>query len=120
MVYFPNEELELYTYVESSTEFNAYYEPIREYVLQETVPCNIQPLSPSDSLKEYGEILTDTFKVIINSNVDISASMIIKIKGKPETYEIQGSPMINTHFAPTKHTKIVIRKQRKPTKVKES
>ena len=114
MVYFPNEQLELYSYRESESEFNSYYEPIKEYYLSNTVPCNIQPLSPNDSLKEFGEILTDSFKVIIDSDVEVSPSMIIRIKGNPETYEIQGTPMVNTHFTPTKHTKIILKKQRKP------
>lgn len=117
MVYFPNEELELYIYSESTTEFNSYYEPLQEYTLFNTVPCNIQPMSPNDTLKEYGEILTDTYKVIIDSDVEINSSMLVKVKGKPDTYEIQGSPMKNIHFSPTKHIKIILKKQRKPTKV---
>ena len=119
MVYFPNEELELYEYSESQTEFNSYLEPLKEYHLINTVPCNFQPASPNDSLQEFGEILTDTYKVIIDSDVNVSPDMIVKVKGKPDTYEISGTPMVNTHFAPTRHTKLILKKQRKPVKVME-
>ncbi|WP_296789918.1 hypothetical protein [uncultured Methanobrevibacter sp.] len=117
MVYFPNVELELYEYTDSLTEFNSYYEPLREYTLKETVPCNFQPMTPNDSLKEFGEILTDTYKAIIDSNVEVNPRMLVKVKGEPDTYEITGTPMVNTHFTPTRHTKLVLKKQRKPTKV---
>lgn len=117
MVYFPNEELELYDYSESLTDFNSYGEPLKEYSLADTVPCNFQPMSPNDSLKEFGEVLTDTYKVIIDSGVDVNPRMLVRVKGKPDTYEILGTPMVNTHFAPTKHIKLVLKKQRKPTKV---
>lgn len=117
MVFFPNVELELYSYTESSTEFNSYNEPLKEYNLEEVVPCNFQPMSPNDSLKEFGEILTDTYKLIIDCQVHIEPSMLVKVKGKPDTYEIIGTPMVNTHFTPTKHTKVIVKKQRKPVKV---
>ena len=117
MVYFPNVELELYDYAESLTESNPYYEPLREYSLVETVPCNFQPMTPNDSLKEFGEILTDTYKAIIDFDVDVNPRMLVKVKGEPDTYEITGAPMVNTHFTPTRHTKLILKKQRKPTEV---
>lgn len=117
MVFFPNVELELYSYTESSTEFNSYYEPLKEYNLEEIVPCNFQPMSPNDSLKEFGEILTDTYKLIVDSSVHVEPSMLLKVKGEPDTYEIVGTPMVNTHFTPTQHIKIIVKKQRKPTEV---
>lgn len=117
MVFFPNAELELYQYIESATEFNSYYEPLKEYSLMDTVPCNFQPMSPSDSLKQFGEILTDTYKVIIDYNVTVEPSMLVKVKGKLDTYEIVGTPMVNTHFTPTRHIKLILKKQRKPTQV---
>ena len=80
MVFFPNAELELYQYTESATEFNSYYEPLKEYSLMDTVPCNFQPMSPNDSLKQFGEILTDTYKVIIDYNVTVESSMLVKVK----------------------------------------
>ena len=57
------QELELYQYTESATEFNSYYEPLKEYSLMDTVPCNFQPMSPSDSLKQFG-ILKSGIKML--------------------------------------------------------
>ena len=117
MVYFPNKELELYDYLESDTQFNSYGEPLKEYSLVNVIPCNFQPMSPNDSFKEFGEILTDTYKVIIDSSVSVNHRMLVKVKDEPDTYEILGTPMVNTHFAPTKHIKLILKKQRKPTRV---
>lgn len=115
MPYFPNVNLELWDYTESLTDFNSYYEPLREYVLTGVYPANFQQMSPSDSLKEFGEVLTDTYKVILDFNVSVNSRMLVRVEGAEETYEIIGSPMKNTHFHPTRHVKLVVKKQRKPT-----
>ena len=118
MVFFPNEQLELYEYTESTTEFNSYLEPLKEYVLSSTVPCDIQSMSPNDQLKEFGELQTDTYKIYIDQKVEVDPSMILKLSGQDATYEIVGTPMNNNHLLPVKHKKLVVRKQRKPTTVK--
>ena len=56
MVFFPNQELELWGYTESSTEFNPYMEPKKEYYLVTTVPCDFQVMGPNESIKEFGEV----------------------------------------------------------------
>lgn len=119
MVFFPNENIELWDYTESTTEFNAYLEPKKEYCLTATVPCDIQPMNPTDSLKEFGEILEDTYKVYLSSDVTINPSTILRINGQTDTYEILGTPMNNNHLLPVQHIKLVIKKQRKPTKLNE-
>ena len=119
MVYFPNVNIELWDYAESATDFNSYYEPEKTYTKTTTTPANFQPMSPSETLKEFGEILTDTYMIIINSNVEINHSMLIRIENEESTYEIIGTPMTNNRFAPTKHTKIIVQKERKPTPLQE-
>ena len=78
MVYFPNVDIELWDYTESTTEFNPYYEPLKEYSLTNTVPGNFQPMSPNEILKEFGEILTDTYKIIIDSLVYHDGSYVVE------------------------------------------
>ena len=117
MIFFPNEQLELYEYTESTTEFNSYLEPKKEYTLKTTVPCDFQPMSPNDQLREFGELLTDTYKIYIDPAVEVSPDMILKLTGKDDTYEIQGTPIDNNHLLPVKHQKIIVQKQRKPTKL---
>lgn len=117
MVFFPNHKLELWDYTESSTEFNSYLEPKKEYHLQETIPCDFQPMSAKDSLQEFGEILEDTFKVYIDSNVEINPKMILRLTGEIDTYEILGTPMNNNHLLHVQHIKLVLKKQRKPTRL---
>lgn len=119
MVFFPNETLELWEYKESTTEFNSYLEPKKEYHLKTSIPCDIQPMSPDDQLKEFGEMLEDTYKIYIDQAVEILPSMILRIQGQTSTYEIQGTPMNNNHLLPVKHKKIIVKKQRKPAKLKE-
>ena len=120
MVFFKNETLELWEYTESTTEFNSYLEPKKEYHLTSTAPCDIQPMSPNDQITEFGELLTDTYKIYINPEVSIHPSMILKITGKPDTYEIIGTPMNNNHLLPVSHQKIIVKKQRKPTQFVEA
>jgi len=116
MVFFPNEKLELFEYTETS-ELNSYLEPKSEYVYKETVPCDFQSTTPNDDMKEFGEIREDTYKIYIDSNVPVDSSMILRLEGKPETYEITGSVIDNNHLLPVRHKKLVVIQQRKPTPV---
>ena len=116
MVFFPNQELELYEYVETS-ELNSYLEPKKEYQLHSTVPCDFQPMTPNESLREFGEILEDTYKIYVDVNVPVVSSMILKIKGQQDTYEITGTPIQNNHLPEVQHIKLIVKKQRKPTRV---
>lgn len=116
MVFFPNEQLELWDYSETS-ELNSYLEPKKEYTLTDTVPCDFQVMTPSDNLKEFGEELTDTYKIYIDSKVPIQSSTILRLSGKPDTYEIMGTPVINNHLPIVDHIKLVVQKQRKPTQL---
>lgn len=119
MVFFPNQELELWEYTESTTEFNSYLEPKKEYHLAETVPCDFQVMSPNDTIKEFGEILEDTYKIYIDSDVNVTPDMILRIKGEPYTYEVTGAPINNNHLQPAMHKKLIVQKQRKPAKLVE-
>lgn len=113
MPFFPNTELELWEYKESDTEFNLYGEAELEYKLITTVSCDFQPLSPTDSLKEYGEILQDTYKTYIDLDSPVTDTMICRIVGESDTYKIVGTPVRNNHVL--NHTKLVLKKERKPT-----
>ena len=115
MVFFPNEQLEIFEYTETS-ELNSYLEPKHEYRYKETVPCDFQSMNPADSIKEFGEVLEDTFKIYVDFNVDIDSSMIPRLEGRSDTYEITGAVIENNHLLPVRHKKIVVTKQRKPTR----
>lgn len=86
-VFFPNEKIELYSY---NSETYDYHGPKEEYTLREVVDGNFQPLSDNSSLNEFGKILTDTFKLILDENTEIYDSDLIKVNGLE--YEIIGSP----------------------------
>ena len=116
MVFFPNEKLELFAYAETS-ELNSYLEPKKQYCYVTTIPCDFQPMSPTDNLKEFGEILEDTYKIYVDKTAPINSTMILRLEGKPDTYEIVGTVMVNNHLLPVQHIKIVVKKQRKPTQV---
>ena len=120
MVFFPNEQMELWQYVESETDFNEYYEPIKEYNKIDTVPCDFQSMTPSESMKEFGEVLEDTYKVYLNIGVPIVSTMILRLQGKTDTYTIIGTPITNNHLPRVSHKKIIVQKQRKPVKLQES
>ena len=117
MVFFPNQELELWRYAESTTEFNPYLEPKKEYHLIETIPCDFQVMGPNETLREFGEILEDTYKIYIDYDVELTHDMVLRIKGEPDTYKITGTPITNNHLLPVHHKKLVVKKQRKPAKL---
>ena len=117
MIFFPNQELELWEYTESATEFNPYLEPVKEYYLANTIPCDFQSMGPNETLREFGEVLEDTYKIYIDRNVNVTHDMVLRIKGEPDTYEITGTPIDNNHLTPVQHKKIVVQKHRKPVKL---
>lgn len=116
MVFFPNEKLELYQYTET-TEMNYYMEPKHEYRYHSTVPCDFQSMTPSDDLKEFGEIQEDTYKIYVDKNTPVTHSMVLKLEDKPDTYEITGMVTLNNHLPIVNHIKLVVRKHRKPIPV---
>ncbi|MBQ6220030.1 MAG: hypothetical protein IJH63_00330 [Methanobrevibacter sp.] len=115
VLFFPNEQLELYEYTEKESRDAFLGESEYSYDYITTVPCDFQPMTPKDSLQEYGKILEDTYKIYVSGEVKITDTMILKLKGQRETYKIIGSPSNYNHFL--HHHKIVVQKQRKPKKL---
>lgn len=119
MVFFPNQNLELFEYTETS-ELNSYLEPKHEYTYLTTIPCDFQSMNPNESIKEFGEIREDTYKIYVDVNAPVTSSMILRIEGEPDTYEITGTVINNNHLRPiVQHKKIIVQKQRKPTLLTE-
>lgn len=114
MVFFKNETLEVWGYRESSTSFNGYYEAEREYYLEDSVACDFQVMGTSEQLKEFGELHTDTYKIYLPLNTIIPDGAILRLSGKPDTYELVGTAINNNHLPLVNHTKLIVRKQRKP------
>ena len=116
MVFFPNEDVELWEYGENSEIPNFFGETTSEYSYVGTYPCDFQPMSPKDTLNEFGKILEDTFKIYMDISVPITDTMILRLVGKNDTYSITGSPIKNNHNI-LSHTKVIVQKQRKPEKL---
>ena len=112
VLFFPNEKLELWEYTEEESLDSFLGEPEFHYELQDVVPCDFQPASPKDSQMEYGKILEDSYKIYVDGRVHITDTMILRLRGKKDTYKITGTPMNNNHLL--KHKKIIVQKQRKP------
>lgn len=116
MVFFPNENVELWEYGENEEIPNFFGESTSEYSYVGTFPCDFQSMSPKDTLNEIGKILEDTFKIYMDIDVPISDTMLLRLVGKIETYSIIGSPIRNNHNI-VPHIKVVVQKQRKPAKL---
>ena len=117
MAKFDNTVVKVYSLNETSN-LDAYGNPKHEYIYVNSYPADMQVMSPSDSLHEFGEILTDTYKIYFNSNCSFNSSDILQ---DPEgnTYKITGTPINNTRFNLTSHIKLVVQKTNKPVKVIE-
>ena len=106
--FFPNEEMDIYILQDNEDSYD-YYGATNEYAYKETISVDIQPLSPTSSLREFGKILQDTYKVIFDINVEIDDTAQLRINNTK--YEIIGSISTWNHVLP--HKEMLIRKQRK-------
>lgn len=109
MPFFPNTELIIKKYI-ASEGYDDYGEKTGEYIESESIPVDFQPLSPQESIKEYGEILQDTYKIYIDLDTEITPQDQIIIDD--ETYAIIGTPSKMNHFTQPSHIKINIQKLR--------
>lgn len=106
--FFPNETMDIYTHQTINDDYD-YYGGKNDYVFKETVQVDMQPLSPTSSLREFGKILQDTYKVILDIDVEITDTDKLIINNIE--YEIVGSVDTWNHVLP--HKEILIRKLRK-------
>lgn len=118
MSYYPNMKMDIFNYVDSDKK-DAYGNPIKSYVYYTTIDVDFQASSRRDTLTEAGEILQDTYKIYIDSEITINANDIFKDEDG-NTYTIIGTPILNNRFKITKHKKIELQKTNKPIKVVES
>lgn len=107
MPFFPNTEMELYSY--SSEEFDEYGRK-ETYTLRETVPVDFQPMTVNSQLREFGKILQDTYSVFIDADVEIHETDKIIIDGV--RYELLGSIETWNHGL-IPHKEITVQKYRK-------
>lgn len=103
--FFPNEEIELWSYNEDDYDFHG---PKTSYTFREKIPGDFQPLSATSSLKEFGKILTDTFKLIVDVGTEIYDTDMIVINDIK--YEIVGSVSTWNHVLP--HKEVLLKKLR--------
>lgn len=105
-VFFPNEEIELHTYDEDDYDFHG---SKGTYTLRETVKGNFSPLNTQSSLKEFGKILTDTYRLILDENTVVYDTDLIKVNNVD--YEIIGTPE-NWNHGLLPHKTILLQKLR--------
>lgn len=117
-MYFPNTTMQIFTYTDLA-ETDAYGNSKKGYIYRETVPVDFQASSRGDKLTEAGEILQDTYKIYIDSNITINTNDIFR-DSDGNTYTIIGTPILNNRFKITKHKKVELQKTNKPIKVVES
>lgn len=116
MVYFPNMEMDICSYSDAEAT-DAYGNPVKGYVYRETVPVDFQTGNRNDRLTEAGELLQDTYKIILDVNVALDATDILR-DPDGNTYTIIGTPIVNNRFKVTSHKKVEVQKTNKPIPVK--
>lgn len=108
-IFFPNTTMDIYTYNENDETYD-YYGKKNEYVFKEKVSVDMQPYSPSSSMREFGKILQDTYLIIFDENIEIHETDQIIINNNK--YEIIGS-IENWNHGLIPHKEMLIQKQRK-------
>lgn len=106
-VFFPNESMDIYS---CQNEGFDYYGPKNEYSYKETVEVDMQVYSPTSSLREFGKILQDTYRIILDENVDIEDTDQLVINGIK--YEIIGA-VENCNHGLIPHKEVIVKRQRK-------
>lgn len=113
--FFPNAEMELYTYSQSTGEYTEWGELLPEYELRCTVEVDFQPATGrgvatgQSSMEEYGKILQDTYVVYMPIDTEIYDTDLVVIEDVK--YSIMGSIETWNHVIP--HKRAVLKKQRK-------
>lgn len=111
---FSNCKMELWEYLEDSTNLNDYGEPVKSYDLYDVVPCNFQNADASETSKEYGDIQTNAYKAYFDVDVKVNESMVLRVVGETDTYEIIGKPMKYDHFTVLSHIKVLLQRHQEP------
>lgn len=106
-IFFPNTSMDIYSY--QSDGFD-YYGKKNEYVFKETVTVDMQPYSPSSSLREFGKILEDTYIVLFDENIEINETDQLIVDGIK--YKIIGS-VENWNHNVIPHKEMLIQRLRK-------
>ena len=115
MVYFPNMEMDICSYSDTETT-DAYGNPIKGYIYRETVQVDFQTGSRNDRLTEAGELLQDTYKIILDVNVALDATDILR-DPDGNTYTVIGTPVCNNRFSVTSHKVVTVQRTNKPITV---
>ena len=115
MIFFKNKKIEIWQLEKTNTYDKYSDEYKKEYQLKDTINVDFQNLSVAENMKEFGEILQDTYKIYTEHNIPNTA--ILRIKGEKDTYEIKGSKQKNNHFKQTAHNKLILIKEQKPRKL---
>lgn len=117
MVRFPNTMIELWEYHEIHDHEAVYQDPIVEYRLLNTVPADFQPVKTDESVREQGTLLTGQYNIIVDYDVPVTNTMIIREVGKTDTYKIIGEIEINNHIRRLRHKHFKVQHERKDRKL---
>lgn len=112
-MFFPNTTVEIYEETADAEQFGADEytgAPKTGPVLQSTVQGDFQPLSPGQSLREFGAVIQGTYRLYLDVDVQISASSQVKVDG--QLYQVHGDPMKRTALIP--HIKVLLVRERTP------
>lgn len=118
MSFFPNVKIELWNLYESE-ELDDYGNKKQKYVVSSIVAADMQTLNETNQMETFGKILQDTYNIYLDKNVEVKDTTIFRVSGETSTFEVVGTPEINNHLIGVSHVKVVVEKQRKPTKLEE-
>ncbi|MBX7076661.1 MAG: hypothetical protein K1X33_05045 [Methanobacteriaceae archaeon] len=117
MVYFYNRNLEIWEPTNKSTIDLYTGEKQIKYEFYIIADADVQQITPESSMKEYGKILEDAYRVFIDTWIEINPKSILRMENTKTTYQIRGTPELRDHILP--YVTFVMEKQRTPTPLED-
>lgn len=72
----------------------------------DTIKGDLQPLRPSESLREFGSIVQGTYKLYLDLDVEINHKCKVRVNEGDRLFQVEGTPMKYTALKP--HIKAIL------------
>jgi hypothetical protein len=103
MVFFKNKAIEIFQEKHDDTcGKDLHGKPKKCFIKIGEAEGNFKPLSKNESLKEFGDIVQDSYQILVEPSVVIDSSCRVKVQGFQNMFLVNGDPNDCSLFLPQK------------------